>query len=230
MPFATWTIDDGRGGTVSAVVARPEGCAPGACTAVVLAHGAGNDMRNPLLSAVHEGLTARGFLTVKFNFPYAERRARVPDPAPVLEGCYRRVVEAIRSDPALRPRAIVLGGKSMGGRMASHLAAAGVECAGLLFLGYPLHPAGKPHRLRTAHLAEIRAPMLFLAGTRDALCRLDLLRHALAALRAPVTLHIIEGGDHSFAVPKALKRTPAAVTAEIVGVCADWLQSLRSEE
>jgi predicted alpha/beta-hydrolase family hydrolase len=118
----------------------------------------------------------------------------------------------------------------MGGRMASHLAAAGVACDGLLFLGYPLHPAGKPDQLRVTHLERIRVPMLFFAGTRDSLCRLDLLEAHVERLRrdhaARITVHVIEGGDHSFVLPKSLRRTAAEVHAEILDTAAEWVRKL----
>jgi predicted alpha/beta-hydrolase family hydrolase len=214
------------GQSVSAVVAFPERSVARSRTTVVLAHGAGNDMRTPFLSAMHEGLAARGFVSVKFNFPYKQRGGRTPDPAPVLESCYERVLDAVRRDARIAPRRLVIGGKSLGGRMASHLAARGETIDGLLLLGYPLHPAGKPAQLRVAHLDKIRVPMLFFAGTRDPLCRLDLLRQCMERLRAPATLHVIEGGDHSFNVPKSLKREPAAVWSEIIETTAAWLDQL----
>jgi predicted alpha/beta-hydrolase family hydrolase len=213
------------GRTVSAEIAVPDAHRPGQ-TAVILGHGAGNDMRNKLLSAVHGGLAERGLVSVKFNFPYTEAGKKVPDRMPVLEECFGRVIETVRGAERLRPRRLVLGGKSMGGRVASHLAAQGVECDGLVFLGYPLHPAGRPERLRTAHLKEIKAPMLFLAGTRDALCDLALLRPALAALEVPVNLHVIEDGDHSFNVRKSAGRT-RPVAEELVEVAADWISKLK---
>jgi predicted alpha/beta-hydrolase family hydrolase len=211
--------------SVSAVVAYPDRHTA-LTTAVILAHGAGNDMTNPFLSAVHEGLAAHGFIAVKFNFPYKERGRRPPDPAPVLERCYARVIDAVRGDRRIAARRLVIGGQSLGGRMASHLAAQGVAVDGLIFLGYPLHPAGKVEQLRVAHLEKIRAPMLFVAGTRDALCRLDLLQQTIRRLQAPVTLEIVEGGDHSFNVPKAMRREPRAVWDEIVTASARWLAKL----
>jgi len=217
------TIPLGDGQSVSAIVALPENFKPGHTAAVVLAHGAGNDMQSPFISAVHEGLAARGYVTVKFNFPYKERGGRAPDRTPVLEACYRSVLDAVRADRDIAAPRIVVGGKSLGGRMASHLAAQGADVAGLLLLGYPLHPAGQPHKLRVAHLEQIRAPMLFFAGTRDALCTLDLLRETIKRLHAPVDLHIIEGGDHSFNVPKSMHREPAAVMDEILAASTDWL-------
>src|SRR5215472_7934858 len=184
-------------GQVSGIVTLPD--APPADTVVVLAPGAGSDLSSPLLVGVGDGLARHGFASVRFNFPYRERGGRAPDRAPVLEASYRAVLEQVRADRELRPRRAVIGGKSMGGRMASHLAAAGAPIDGLLLLGYPLHPAGRPTQLRTAHLVRIAVPMLFVAGTRDALCGLDLLRKTLAGLHG-ATLHVVEDGDHSFAV------------------------------
>jgi predicted alpha/beta-hydrolase family hydrolase len=216
----------GTGRAVSAVVAHPEAPASGPSTTVIVAHGAGNDMNSPFLSAVHEGLAACGYCTVKFNFPYKEHGRRAPDPSSVLEACYRRVVAAVRDDPQIAPRRLVIGGKSLGGRIASHLAASGEDVTGLLFLGYPLHPAGQVDRLRSAHLDRIRVPMLFFVGTRDPLCRLELLQRTVQQLPAPTTVHIIEGGDHSFDVPKALRRDRRSIWNEIVTVSAQWLQKL----
>jgi predicted alpha/beta-hydrolase family hydrolase len=224
MTLRKCSFDLGGGRKVSGVLALP-GSGPAADTAVILAHGAGNDMTNPLLSAVHTGIAMHGYPTVKFNFPYKERGGRAPDPAPVLEACWRNVLEAVRGDAEIGARRIVIGGKSMGGRMASHVAAQGADVAGLVFLGYPLHPPGKSQQLRAAHLPKIKVPMLFFAGTRDPLCSLDLLKKTLAKLEAPVTLHVIEGGDHSFKVLKSMKRSEADVCDELVGVTAQWLKN-----
>ena len=215
--------------SVSAVVAYPPQFVTGQSTAVILAHGAGNDMESPFLCAVHEGLAQRGFVAVKFNFPYKERGGRAPDPARVLEGCYTRVLETIRTDATIAAPRIVIGGKSLGGRMASHLAAKGAEVAALLFLGYPLHPPGKVDRLRTAHLDAIQVPMLFFAGTRDSLSRFDLLQSTIDHLRqrgAAVQLHVIEGGDHSFDVLKSMRRSRPDVWNEIISASAAWLATL----
>lgn len=209
---------------VSIVIATPD--TPQADNPVVLlAHGAGNDMDSPFLSSVHMGLAERGFFTVKFNFPYKERGGRAPDRAPVLEACFRSVLEHVRHDAQLASRRLVIGGKSMGGRMATHLAAQGESIAGVLLLGYPLHPAGKPEQLRDAHLGKVHVPMLFFAGTRDALCRLDLLQQTLKPLRA-VQIHVIDGGDHSFVLPKSMQRSPEAVMEEILESTARWLRQL----
>jgi predicted alpha/beta-hydrolase family hydrolase len=214
------------GGAVSAVVALPSGFRrPGRTPAVILAHGAGSDMTSPFMSTIHSGLAREGYIAVKFNFPYTEARRRAPDPRPVLERCYRAVVDAIAADRALAPPWIAIGGKSLGGRIASYVAAGGAAVRGLVFLGYPLHPAGRPDALRADHLPAVPVPMLFVEGTRDTLCDLDRLRPVLARLPR-ATLHTIEGADHSFRVPRRLGRSDEDVWAEIVGVAARFLRGL----
>ena len=208
-------------GSVSGAVTLPTG--PLRNATAVVAHGAGTAMDHPFLVAFTDGLADRGVAAVRFNFPYTERGDRAPDRAPVLEDCYRAVLRAVRDDPALSGR-LVIGGKSMGGRMASHLAAAGEAVEGLLFLGYPLHPAGRPQQLRAAHLPRITAPMLFLTGTRDALCPLEALRPVLAGLPSG-TLHVVDDGDHSFAVRKKSGRTPADVMDELLSATCAWLDA-----
>lgn len=216
---------------VSAALWMPRS-APSA-PALVLAHGAGTDRTNPLLVAVASGLSGRGVPVLLFNFPYTEMVGRrPPDPMPVLELCYRDVLAAARARLGAGP--VVLGGRSMGGRVASHLAAQGEECAGLLFLGYPLHPARRAGaevpagRLRTAHWEHLRVPMLFVQGDRDPLADLALLQRERAARLAAAasTVHVIAGGDHGFAVRKRDGRTPDEVLEEIIDVTHDWLGSL----
>jgi predicted alpha/beta-hydrolase family hydrolase len=214
------------GGAVSAVVALPPAFKrPGRTPAVILAHGAGSDMRHPFISTMHTGLARLGYIAVKFNFPYTEARRRAPDPRPVLERCYRAVLDAVARDRALAPPWVAIGGKSLGGRMASYLAAGGAPVHALLLLGYPLHPAGRPDALRADHLADVPVPMLFVQGTRDALCELDRLRPVMAKL-PHATLHTIEGGDHSFRVPRRTGRSDAEVWAEVVAVAARWLRAV----
>ena len=214
------------GGAVSAVVALPSGTRrPGKTPAVLLAHGAGADMRSPFMTTVHMGLAREGYVSLKFNFPYTEARRRRPDPRPVLERCWRSVIDAVRRDRTLAPSWVAIGGKSMGGRMASYVAAAGAPVKALVLLGYPLHPAGKPDDLRADHLPTIQAPMLFVQGTRDALCDLDRLREVLAPI-PHATLVTIEGGDHSFRLPRRAGKTDGEVWTEIVAVVARWLRSV----
>lgn len=208
---------------VSSVWSVPSDYEAESGAAMILAHGAGNDMENPLLAALHTEFTQRGWLSIRFNFPYKEQGHKLPDRTPVLEATWRAVIADLRNDPKLSPKQMFFGGKSMGGRIASHVVAAGANCGGLVFLGYPLHPANRPEQLRTGHLSMIRCPMLFVQGTRDGLCNLDLLEASLDRLRVPITLHVIEGGDHSFNVLKGLGRSQSEVQHEIIRLVADWL-------
>lgn len=182
-------------------------------------------MTHPFLSTIHAGLAREAYIAVKFNFPYSEARRRAPDPRPVLERCFEAVLETVIRDAALAPSWIAIGGKSLGGRIASYLAAAGAPVRALVLLGYPLHPAGRPERLRADHLPRIKVPMLFVQGTRDSLCDLGLLRPLLTGL-PHATLHTIEGADHSFRLPRRDGRPDADVWAEIAAVAARWLRAL----
>jgi len=191
---------------------------------IVLAHGAGSNMESPFLVAVSDGLSRRGAATIRFNFPYADRGSRVPDRTEALEACFRRVLDWMHGGLNLDRLPLIIGGRSMGGRIATHLAAQGERIAGLLLLAYPLHPAGKPTRLRAAHLACISVPMLFLSGTRDALCPLDSLRPVLADL-PQATLHAVEGADHAFKVLVRSGRDRADVMRELIDTGAVWVRS-----
>ena len=192
-------------GEVSGAWHRPSGPAR---AALVLAHGAGHGMDTRLLVDVGEAMAERGVAVLRFNFPYMEAGRRAPDPQPRLEACYRAVADAVAHEFE-RP---YLGGKSMGGRIASHIVADGFAGGGLVFLGYPLHPPGKPERIRDEHLKRIDVPMLFLQGSRDPFATSDLLHSTIAALPS-ATLVEIEGGDHSF---KVRGRSTADVTGELV--------------
>ena len=192
-----------------------------AAAAVVLAHGAGNDMDSGFMRVFHAGLADRGFLAVRFNFPYKEAGRKLPDPRPLLETCFRAVADFVRGGAApgglgrSGQQKIVLGGKSMGGRIASHLVASGYAADALLFLAYPLHPPGKPEQKRDAHLYGIGCPMLFLSGTRDAFSKPELLTPVVERIGPGVTLAWIEGGDHSYRVrgrPQKEVYTEALVT------------------
>ncbi len=187
----------------------------------MLGHGAGGHLDDVFLAAMATGLAARGFATLRFNFPYRQEGRRLPDPAPTLEECFRAA--AARAAQLFAPARLLLGGKSLGGRMASHLAAAGETAAGLLFLGYPLHPPGKTERLRDQHLYRIRVPMLFVSGTRDGFARKDLLEPVLERLLPLATAHWVVDGDHSFRVPG---RPAQEVYQEILDAVVAWLDSV----
>jgi hypothetical protein len=204
----------------AAVTASVHGEGP---TAVVLGHGAGGDRRARLLLRIAEDLAASGRRVVLANFPYSEARRRMPDPPALLEASVRAVAEHVRREWG--PERLVLGGKSMGGRMASQAAAKGLVADGLVFLGYPLHPPGRPEVLRDRHLAEVPCPMLFVQGTRDDFARLDLLEPVIARLGARATLHLVKAGDHSFGVRKRDGRDPAEVEREVFAAVRSWLDA-----
>lgn len=196
---------------------------------ILLAHGAGASMDSEFMTFTAEALVDRGYGVMRFRYAYMERAALEerrfpPDRAPRLEAVHAAALAALRERTQGQP--IVLAGKSMGGRISSHLAAAGESCAGLLFLGYPLHPAGKPERLRSEHFPKITQPSLFLTGTRDALCDLGLLEQELENYGAPFELVITEGGDHSFDVLKRSGRNPAEVRSMLVNSMDQWLGEL----
>ncbi len=191
-----------------------------ASTVFVCAHGAGGHKDDRGMLALARVLEARGFEVVRFNFPYRDKKASRPDPMPVLEAAIAETAERVRR-PGTR---LVLGGRSMGGRAASMLAADGYACDGLLLLAYPLHPAGQPEKLRDAHLAKIRVPVLCCNGTRDALCRRDLMEQAIAGLPG-WTMRWLEGADHSFRVLKSSGRTDADVLDEIAEASRRWLDA-----
>jgi predicted alpha/beta-hydrolase family hydrolase len=181
-------------------------------------------MADPGMVRLSRAVETAGFDAVRFNFPYREKGSNRPDPMPVLQASIAAVVARARKE--LEPRKLVIGGRSMGGRAASMLAAEGFECDGLLLAAYPLHPAGKPEKLRAAHLSRISVPVLCFNGTRDELCRRDLMEQALA--NTAWQMHWIEGADHSFRVLKSSGRTDEAVFDEIAAVSRDWLSRLGS--
>lgn len=191
---------------------------------IVIAHGAGNDMRNPLLSYVHRRMADAGVLAVKFNFPYMQRGRRLPDPPARLIRTWRAVVERIASDRDLSPLRLVLSGKSLGGRMASMAVAQGLPAHGLVFFGYPLHPPKRLDKLRTGHLEAVHIPMLFIQGTRDALCDLERLRREVIDKHPDLaSLHVVDGADHSFKVPKKLRRSEQSVYQEVADASMRWI-------
>jgi predicted alpha/beta-hydrolase family hydrolase len=189
----------------------------------VMAHGAGAGMDHPFLADVSARLAARGVATLRYQFPYMQAGSKRPDSPRVLHGAVRAALDAAAR--ALPGVPLVAGGKSMGGRMTSQLMAEGAhpDVRGLVFLGFPLHPAGKPGRSRADHLASVQAPMLFLQGTRDTLADLDLVRDVIAGLGERATLHVVEGADHSFDVLKRSGRDRDQVRDELADTTASWL-------
>jgi uncharacterized protein len=211
--------------TALAYRAPPRGCTD---ATLILAHGAGASQSSSFMVRFATSLAARGIDTVTFNFVYTEQRRRLPDRNDKLEHCYRTVIEAVRSgkfhDDA-GGRRLVIGGKSMGGRIASQVAAAGQEgIAGLVFLGYPLHPPGRPDKLRSKHLPNIRAPMLFVQGSRDAFGTPEEVRAVFRGLEVAADLCVVEDGDHSFKVPKRSAAPQDQVYEFVLDEIVRWLQ------
>ena len=194
-------------------------------TTVVLGHGAGVSQLSSFMTYFANGLANRGADLVTFDFVYMERGRRLPDHGTKLEACYRAVIDATRTRvPSARTR-LVIGGKSMGGRIASQVAAHGdngVDVAGLVFLGYPLHPPGRPDRLRAAHLSQLCVPILFIQGARDPFGTPEELRPVLAGCQH-ARLHVVEGGDHSLKLRKKDATHPESVWDGIQDAIVRWL-------
>jgi len=225
---------------------------------VLLGHGAGANQMTSFMRLFANGLATRGFDAMTFNFLYTEQRRRSPDPKARLESCYRAVIGIAHHHKKLKGNRLVIGGKSMGGRIASQVAAflqakqetevqearnnatgkiaaegakhllethlSADDIAGLVFLGYPLHPPGKPDQLRAEHLKNIRAPMLFVQGSRDAFGTPAELRAVIKELNLPAALHTIEGGDHSFSVLKSSSVPQQQVYETTMDEIAQWLR------
>jgi predicted alpha/beta-hydrolase family hydrolase len=189
----------------------------------VMAHGAGGSLADRATASAARTLGSAGLGTLRFNFPYRERKSGRPDPMPVLTATFAAVVEAARQQ--LKPGALIIGGRSMGGRAASMLAAEGFECDGLLLLAYPLHPPGQLTKLRDAHIPAIRVPVLCFNGTRDTFCDRTLMERAVTTATTDWTMHWLEGADHSFHVLKSSGRTDADVLAEVRDATAAWMRA-----
>lgn len=218
----TITVDDAQ--RVSGLLQVPHG----ARVCYVLAHGAGAGMSHPFMAAVASGLAERGIATMRYQFPYMERGSKRPDAPKLAQATVRAaVIEASRLVPEL---ALVAGGKSFGGRMTSQAQAAlplpGVR--GLVFLGFPLHPAGRPSDERGNHLFEVKIPMLFLQGTRDALADTQILQALTQGLGTGATLNLFQDADHSFHVPARAGRTDGEVRSEMLDALAAWKRWLKT--
>ena len=193
---------------------------------IVLGHGAGADQLSGFMRMVANGFAKRGLDALTFNFVYKEKRKSVPDPKAKLELCYRKVIDAALKHKKLKGNKLIIGGKSMGGRIASQVAAAeGDRVAGLVFLGYPLHPPGRPDKLRDEHLKDIKAPMLFCQGSRDAFGTEDEIKAIIRKHKLPAKLYVIESGDHSFKVPKSTKPQDQ-VHEEVMDEVARWCREV----
>lgn len=211
-------------GDVEAVLLRPDD----AKWVLVLAHGAGAGMHHPFMERLTSELAGCGVATFRYQFPYMQQRRKRPDPPAVLIATVRAAIAAASEATAHLP--LFAGGKSLGGRMTS-LACAEERSStthgmnqvrGLVFMGFPLHPAGRPGTSRAEHLAQVHVPMLFLQGTRDALADLPLLRPVCENLGPRATLHVVDGADHSFHVLKRSGKTDTDVLRELAGTVASW--------
>jgi uncharacterized protein len=190
----------------------------------VCAHGAGGNLNDRGLVQLSKALRASGLSIVRFNFLYRERKSSRPDPMPRLEECFSAVVEHTRQE--VSPRTLIIGGRSMGGRAASMMAAKSFPCDGLLLFAYPLHPPGQPEKLRDAHLPSIGVPVLCFNGTRDPFCTKELMETVLKKVTTRWGMHWIDGADHSFHVPKSSGRTDADVLSDVGTTTGAWVQHL----
>jgi len=215
----TITVNEGQ--KVSGLLQTPR--KPLAC--YVLAHGAGAGMAHPFLTEIARGLAERGVATLRYQFPYMERGSKRPDSPPLAHATVRAAV----TEAARLKGPLFAGGKSFGGRMTSQAQAVaplpGVR--GLVFLGFPLHPPGKPSDERAKHLFEVQIPMLFLQGTRDEFANLDLLEPLCKKLAPRATLKLIQDGDHSFYVPARTGRKDAEVREELLNIMAEWMRFVK---
>jgi predicted alpha/beta-hydrolase family hydrolase len=213
-------LADGAG--ISALLDAPAD----AWACYVFAHGAGAGMDHAFMAAMATGLAARGVASLRFQFPFMEKRSKRPDPPDVAQAAVRAAV----GEAGVRLPGVPLfaGGKSFGGRMTSQAQAAQPlpHVEGLVFVGFPLHPAGKPGTARAEHLAGVEIPMLFLQGTRDALADLDLVRGTTAKLADRATLHVVDGADHAFHVLVRSGRNDEQVREELLDTMAGWMQRI----
>jgi len=191
---------------------------------LILGHGANNTMDHPLIAGVHERLAREGLVMVRFNFPYAEEGKQRPDPDPVLEDAFRLMVDYVADLEEFRGLELFLGGKSMGARIAAQIVAQDVGASGLVFLGYPLHPPGKPEKIRDRPLLALPCPPLFIQGGRDPFCQLELLGRVLSQMPVRGDLHVLPGLGHSY--ERGNKGMSGDTLAEVVRVILAWMDSL----
>jgi predicted alpha/beta-hydrolase family hydrolase len=205
---------------VSGVYARPEHSS----ATLVVAHGAGAGMEHPFLSGFTRALNDDGVATLRFNFPYREAGRKFPDRPPAAIAAWRAAMAAARTRSQSDREPVWAAGKSFGGRMASMAVAEGMPAAGLIYLGYPLHPPGRPEKLRDEHLYGLTLPMLFLQGRRDTFATPELLENVVARIGPAAVLQWIEGGDHSFAVA-GVKRSAEDVGASLAAAAAGFIRA-----
>ena len=222
------TIRPQAGAATTALVYAAAGDVAGGPASLILAHGAGAGQRSTFMVDFAAALADLGIDVVTFNFPYIEQGRKIPDRGPVLEACYRAVILGVRAELESAKRLLCIGGKSMGGRIATQVAAAdaSLPVAGLVLLGYPLHPPGKPDEKRDKHLPAVGRPMLFVQGTRDAFGTPDELTPIVQTIHPPPTLNPVPQGDHSFKLSRRDPAAQAAVYAAIQRAIAVWIRAL----
>lgn len=211
---------------VSAVLGTPRWWPTGARIGVVLAHDTKGTFQDPLLVHLHEQLTERRCLCLRFNFPFAEAGKTRADPVHVLRRAYRAAVGALGRDPSAAPAHLFIGGIGLGARAAADVAAARLRVDGLLFLGFPLHPQNRPEEAQADELYRAVSPMLFVQGTRDRSCDLDALQRVLTRVGAPTALHVVREADHQLRVLKKSGRSEEEIRAEVQGVVDAWIQKV----
>jgi hypothetical protein len=211
---------------VSAALGTPRWWPTGARVGVVLAHDLGGSYEDPLLAHLHQQLTERRCLCMRFNFPFAEAGKRRADPVHVLRRALRGAVGALARDPAAAPAHLFLGGMGLGARTAAEVAAARLRVDGLLFLGFPLHPPERPEQAQADELYRVVSPMLFVQGTRDRRCDLPALERVLSRVGAPTLLHVCRAADHQLRVLKKSGRSDEEVRDEVLAVVDAWIQKV----
>jgi predicted alpha/beta-hydrolase family hydrolase len=216
----------GTGGDVTALVYESENTPVAA--SLILAHGAGAGQRSPFLVSFAGALASGGLDVITFNFPYTERQRRVPDRRPVLDACYQAIIGTIREQVGSARQALFVGGKSMGGRIATHVAAAdaALPVTGLVLLGYPLHPPGRPTERRDAHLGDIRRPMLIVQGSRDTFGTPAEFEGLMTRLSPTPTMYVVEGGDHSFKISRGGRAAQEKVYDDVQRTIVEWIETV----
>ena len=211
---------------VSAILGVPQWWPTGQRVGVVLAHGTLRDLSDPVIEYLQDALTERRCLTLRFNFPFGEAAKKRPDPPEVLQRTFRAAIATLARDPNAAPAHLFLGGKGLGGLVAADLAGARERVDGVFFMGFPLHPPGKPELIRPERLFRIISPMLFLQGERDRHCDLDLLRRTLSRVGAPTTLQVVQEADQHFKVLKKSHRTDEQVHEELLAYIDAWIHKV----
>jgi len=210
--------------SVSGSVGIPAWWPSGHRVGIVLGHDAGSNMDHPFLATLHTQLVERGYLTLRFNFPFAEQRKKRADADALLDRAFRAAANSLVRDPQIAPARMFFGGMGLGARVAAQVVGQGQSSDGLICLGYPLHPSGKPNQQRAEALFRIICPVLFVQGSRNSYCRIDRLELLLRRIGAPTHLHVVEDVDHAFGLIKHTLRTPDEVQDEVVTAVDGFVQ------